>query len=288
MIKQISSNVHTYKHTLNSLDDSSKILLISDPHWDNPKCNREKLKRDLDEAVKGNHRILINGDLFCLMQGLYDPRKSKSDIRPEHNVSNYFDAIIEDAVEWFKPYAEHIDVIGYGNHETSILRRQETDILKRFVTILNHEAKPDQKVHVGGYGGWYVYQTNYHGSKTSFKVKYFHGSGGGAPVTKGNIQHNRAATSIHGADMIWMGHVHNDYETTYAVEYLDNQMQSKQKNILMVRTSTYKEEYGTGRMGWHVERGAPPKPIGGRWLELNYFRDHEKRNFYHEARTYRT
>jgi hypothetical protein len=33
-------------------------------------------------------------------------------------------------------------------------------------------------------------------------------------------------------------------------------------------TGTYKEEYGEGTHGWHVERGAPPKPLGGRILQI--------------------
>jgi hypothetical protein len=33
-------------------------------------------------------------------------------------------------------------------------------------------------------------------------------------------------------------------------------------------TGTYKEEYEDGSKGWHVERGAPPKPLGGRILHL--------------------
>ena len=33
-------------------------------------------------------------------------------------------------------------------------------------------------------------------------------------------------------------------------------------------TGTYKEEYGEGAYGWHVERGAPPKPLGGRILKI--------------------
>ena len=40
--------------------------------------------------------------------------------------------------------------------------------------------------------------------------------------------------------------------------------------ILQIRTPTYKEEYGEGKMGWHVERGAPPKPLGAYVLELTY------------------
>ena len=37
-------------------------------------------------------------------------------------------------------------------------------------------------------------------------------------------------------------------------------------------TGTYKEEYGTGGKGWHVERGAPIKPVGGRILTIDYKR----------------
>jgi hypothetical protein len=35
-------------------------------------------------------------------------------------------------------------------------------------------------------------------------------------------------------------------------------------------TGTYKEEYQDGSKGWHVERGAPPKPVGGRILTIDY------------------
>jgi hypothetical protein len=32
-----------------------------------------------------------------------------------------------------------------------------------------------------------------------------------------------------------------------------------------IRTGTYKDEYGHGREGWHVESGRPPKPVGAMW-----------------------
>ena len=64
------------------------------------------------------------------MQGAYDPRKNKNDIRPEHNKANYLDAVVNDAVQWFSPYAHLIKVVGYGNHETNILKRQETDVIE--------------------------------------------------------------------------------------------------------------------------------------------------------------
>ena len=265
--------------------EETKVLLISDLHWDNPKCDRELLKKHLDQAVKGNHDILINGDLFCLMQGAYDPRKSKSDIRPEHNHANYFDAIINTAVDWFAPYAHLIKLVGYGNHETAILKRQETDIIERFVTLLNY--KTGSAIQVGGYGGWIRYQFNDGSNTQSFKIKYMHGFGGGGAVTRGTIQHNRMSVNVEGADAIWMGHVHEDYEMTYTVEELTCKDTVQLRDILMIRTSAYKEEYGDGSNGWHIERGASPKPIGGRWLIMKPFRD-DKTNRKINAYTHKT
>ena len=272
----MNSNVHVLKNTF----EPKKVLLISDIHWDNPKCNRDLLKRHLDQAVALGADILFNGDTFCLMQGAYDPRKNKSDIRPEHNKANYLDAVVNDAIEWFSPYASHIKVIGYGNNETNILKRQETDVIDRFVFGLN--SKNGTNVQVGGYGGWIVYtfaRSEARTANVSYKIKYFHGSGGGGPVTKGTIQFNRMSTMVEGADMIWMGHVHEDHELSYTIERLSAQHKVHLKEILMVRTPTYKEEYNEGKGGWHVERGAPPKALGGRWLELHprrVFKDYKE------------
>jgi len=261
----MKTNVHIFRNEWKP----KKVLLLSDIHWDNPKCQRDLLKRHLDQAKEIGADVLLNGDTFCLMQGAYDPRKNKDDIRPEHNKANYLDAVVNDAVEWFSPYAHLIKVVGYGNHETNILKRQETDVIERFVYGLN--SKNDTQVEVGGYGGWIVYgfQRGNGEGRTRFNIKYFHGSGGGGPVTKGTIQFNRMSTMVEGADMVWMGHVHEDHELTYTVERLSSNNKVHLKDILMVRTATYKEEYNEGKGGWHVERGASPKPLGGRWLELH-------------------
>jgi hypothetical protein len=263
-----------------------RILLISDLHWDNPHCDRQLLKRHLDEAVAGGHDILINGDLFCAMQGKYDGRRSKSDMRPEHNNAKYLDSLVETAAEWFAPYAQNIKVIGYGNHETSILKHCETDLIERLVTLLNANTK--SSIEIGGYGGWVIYRfRRTDRSSTPFKIKYFHGSGGGGVVTKGSIQFNRMMTMIEGADAIWMGHVHESMEMTYTMERLTQKDTIVLRDVLMIRTPAYKEEYQDGSKGWHIERGAPPKPLGGRWLELKPYRDEDCTNRI-AAHTYKT
>jgi len=277
-----TNNVHTFRTTAKKL----KVLLISDLHWDNPHCDRELLRDHLEEAKRGGNDILINGDMFCLMQGKYDGRRSKSEIRPEHNNSRYLDSVVDTAVEWFAPYAHNIKVIGYGNHETSILRHCETDVIERFVTLLNN--KTGASVQVGGYGGWVIYQ-HIRGKSTiskSYKIKYYHGAGGGGPVTKGAINFNRMATMIEGANAIWMGHVHESTEITYTLEGLNLRNNVELRDILMIRTPAYKEEYNEGKGGWHVERAAPPKPCGGRWLEIHF--DRNKGSDWMRAFTYKT
>ena len=71
------------------------------------------------------------------MGGKYDPRSSKSSLRPEYQVDNYFDKVVEDAVKFYEPYKENIKLITMGNHESSVLRRQENNLLNRLCDGLN-------------------------------------------------------------------------------------------------------------------------------------------------------
>ena len=65
-----------------------------------------------------------------------------------------------------------------------------------------------------------------------------------------------------------MGHVHESYAMVNVVERLNAKNRIELAEVLQVRTPTYKEEYGEGYLGFHVERGRPPKPTGGYILSL--------------------
>jgi Icc-related predicted phosphoesterase len=252
-----------------------QIAVLSDLHWDNPKCNRNLLKNHLDYCLKENIPVIVNGDFFCLMQGKGDKRGSKSDIRPEHNNAKYLDSIVETAVEWFSPYAHILTVLGYGNHETAIIKYQETDILQRFVDLLNYKNKSN--VMTGGYGGWIIIKQYLNKKMVSYKIKYFHGSGGGGVVTKGALNLTRALEMYEGFDIFTMGHIHENsarHDVRDTVVYVPkNGYKLVKKELHLMITGTYKEEYGDGSAGWHVERGAPIKPIGGRILNISISRD---------------
>ena len=253
----------------------AKIAMMSDLHWDNPKCDWKLLKQDLDYCLKESIPIMINGDMFCLMQGRGDNRKNKSDIRPEHNNAMYLDSIVETAVEWFSPYAHLLTVIGYGNHETAIIKFQETDILSRFVKLLN--IKNGTNVQVGGYGGWVVVTQLLRGERNTrtMKIRYFHGSGGGGVVTKGALNLTRALEMYEDFDVFTMGHIHENAsrnDVRDRIQQGGDIYRQEQRQLHLMLTGTYKEEYGDGSKGWHVERGAPIKPVGGRILTIDYKR----------------
>jgi predicted phosphodiesterase len=244
-------------------------LLISDVHWDNPKCDRALLKKHLDQAVKKNAKILINGDLFCIMQGLTDRRGSKGQVRPEHVGDDYFDLVNNSAIEFFRPYAHHILMVGEGNHESAVKRKGEFDILARFVYGMN--ALTGSKIQLGSYTGWVVFRGTYSSTtRSSFKMKYHHGFGGGGVVTKGVIQNQRMDSSTEGADVIWMGHVHEMYHLLSVADALEHNPISGYRTVQRVRhhirTSSYKNE--SSGSGYHDEKGRPAKPLGGYWMRL--------------------
>ena len=269
--EKISRNVLLMRwNAKNRKDLPSKILLIGDAHWDNPKCDRELLKFHLDEALAGEIPILIGGDFFCAMQGKWDKRSNKNDIRPEHQVGSYLDALVSTAAEFLDPYKHLIKLICRGNHETSILSHHETDLTERLVERLKAAGSA---VESGGYAGWVKFALNRgHGdekmrTETAFDMHYHHGFGGGGPVTMGKIDFNRYQVQVE-CDLMWSQHVHNTeiFDTKCAT--INTMGTVIHKHKWHIRTPTYKEEYVDGFGGFHVEKGRGPRPLGGVWLEF--------------------
>lgn len=270
------------KHTRNihevTCQSGQEFLLISDLHWDNPHCDRGLLKNHLDEAVKRNAAIILNGDTYCCMGGKYDRRADKSLIRPEHNTDRYFDAIVDTSVEWFAPYAKNILLIGYGNHETAIIKHGETDLLQRFVSTINYAT--GSAIQVGGYGGTIDIRVLHDTIRgVNFVVHYFHGHSGGGAVSRGVIHDQRLLAGTEGYDLTWMGHVHELYYHQNMIHRYERSTKTLlQKPVHQLRTATYKEEWDGGYMGFHTERGRGPKPLGGYWLKLETSRNASKDN----------
>lgn len=248
-------------------------LLISDAHWDHPDCLRKPYERAINRAVEIGAPIIYNGDTLCLMQTHADRRSTKGSTREEHNEPDYFRATAVDFVEQHRAAAANIALIGYGNHETAPLRHCNVDpvtmLADQFDRLTGHAPI------IGGYRGWLLFRFVRAGRLQGhgLRMYYFHGAGGGGPVTKGVIQTARRNAYIDGADIIWTGHVHERWMVdTPAVACSQNGRETVRPRW-HISTPGFKDEFGGAGMGWHIERGAPPKPTGGAWLQLYFERD---------------
>lgn len=267
--EEYSRNAHVIRYEVPVNAVSSKweqwVLLQSDEHWDNPKCLRDLLKEHHDQAIERGACILKFGDTFCAMQGKWDKRSSKDDLRPEHQTANYLDSLVETAAVWYAPYAKNIAVIGLGNHETAIRKHHETDLIDRLTGALRQGGGITR---AGGYTGYIRFAFQRGNYRQSIKLRYSHGSGGGGPVTKGAIDFNRIAEYITDADILVAGHVHWSGHTPVQLCELSEANVIHQRERHYLRTATYKDEFNTGIDGFHVEGGRGPRPRGGWWVRF--------------------
>lgn len=255
------------------------ILLRSDAHQDNIHARRDIEERHLDLALERNAIILDFGDLFCAMQGRGDPRSSYDSLRPEHKRDDYINALVETAASRYGKYARNWLLLGKGNHETAVIKNRNFDLTSALAATLNTKNK-GACVSPGGYGGWVRFLFTVHKTRrTSINLKYHHGWGGGGPVTRGVIDTNRQGVYQPDAHVVVNGHVHENYILPIARERLSMQGVISQDVCWFVRTPTYKDEYGDGSGGFHIEKGRGPKVLGCVWGRFYYEADQVNMEF---------
>lgn len=267
-VKRTDANAYRLDCEFSGSSDRRRILLLSDVHWDNAKCRLDLLKRTLDLAANEGAPVVIAGDFFCAMQGQWDKRKSKEALRPEHRDGvSYLDALVDTAAEWLKPYAANIAILAQGNHETSIKRHHEVDLLQRLSQELRRMGS---QVECAPYWGFLVMLARMTKTQRDSKVLcWHHGWGGGGEASRGVVQWQQLR-SQYGADVYLTGHIHRrnsdeNIQTTVTPRGLVEQSQQ-----LFLRASCWKDE---SRCGWGNERGMASRPIGGWWLELDKIYD---------------
>ena len=232
------------------------VLLMSDEHFDSIDCDRKLLKKHHEEAKAKNAPIFKFGDVFDCMGGKYDPRTHKGDIRPEHNVKDYFDAIVRDAHKFYEPY--DIAFMSDGNHEENVLNRHETDLIGNLAERLGCAR--------GIYDGFlrFSFADSSGAGKRHFDIYYCHGNGGNSPVTRGVISTARRGVN-YDADIFVSGHNHNRWHMELMRRYVDKMGNVRSKVQNHINTGTYngappaRDRFGSGF-------GEPNK--GGVWLRF--------------------
>lgn len=273
-IEQNSRNVLTVRYDGIQAGWEAWVLLMSDNHHDSPHCRRDLEAKHLQDAKDRGALIMFNGDTFDAMQSKMDPRRSLDDVRPEDKGKDYFNRIVKHAAEDYGPYAEQIAMIGKGNHEMTVLDKTNTCLITSLVDKLNDGLRiggSKHRVSIGFYGGWVRFMFKYNTTKrSSVRMKYNHGSGGAAPVTRGAIQTNRQAVFLPDADVVWNGHNHQGYIIPIARERLSDRGFVKRDLCWFLRTPGYNDGYGDGAEGYAVERsGSGPMPTGSIWLKFD-------------------
>lgn len=256
--------------------DVRRLCLLSDVHWDNAHCQIIKLKSVMDEALAGDIPVFMFGDLFCAMQGKYDPRSSQDALRPEHRGGDYLDKLVNTSLEWFAPYADVIAFVSPGNHESSIKKRHETDLISRFVGGLRDRGG---RVIEGNYWGFIQIIPHVRTQSGRFEQKimhYSHGHGGGGPITRGFLDHSRTRDHYL-ADIYISGHIHRRNADENILAGLSNRGHLVYKQQLFLRSSCWKDEM---RDEWHAGlQGRGPRPIGGWWLDLCFDKNGPNGNY---------
>jgi hypothetical protein len=135
------------------------------------------------------------------------------------------------------------------------------------VSYLNN--KTGSRIIHGGYGGWLRIVLRVDGKPHgSINIKYFHGAGGEAPVTRGVIQTNRQAVYLPDADVVVNGHSHNAYWIPITRERVGGKGDHYFDTQHHIRTPGYMMSYGDGTTGWEVTRGGVPKPLGSCFVKI--------------------
>ena len=239
-------------------------LLLSDVHYDSTKCDRDMLKDHLDKALALKASVYIFGDWFDLMQGMYDPRRSYSSLRPEYKSITYLDDVINDAVEFLEPYREVLAMVGRGNHETNIEKRLSTSPIDRLVGALGGG------IMAGPYSGWvqlvYSRNANNHGGRHQRMLHFHHGYGGNAPRSKGVLNVDLDQKEWPDADVIVSGHTHQKWHVPMSVERITDRLNTYEDTVHHLKLGSYKKLDRFA--GWEVEKGFQQPRLGGWWMDV--------------------
>ena len=259
--------------------EPSSIWFGADFHIGAANVDYDFLIADLQEAKDTNSRIIINGDVFDAILPKDSKRYKPEALHPRiSQTSTVVDATVDWGEEILAPFADSIDVIGLGNHETSVEKWHSTDMVARLIRRLNdkHVTEEGHVIQPGGYTGFVDYRFSWDGDPAKgncrrLVIYYHHGGGGASPVTKGMIDFSRKANFVD-SDVVVLGHKHNKISDTGAMR-MSCPMQGGDpvtKQQVFVMTGAYMDTYQKGRGGYASDWGLAPQAKGGARLLVHF------------------
>lgn len=229
-------------------------------------------RRYMSEAADRGALIWKVGDIVGGISH-HDPRYTAR--TNAHKRDDFADAVIEDLVRLFTPYADHVAGLGIGNHEWQFIKHYGVNPIIHLVRALNAvRSKALEPIAYMDYCGviWSTYRRKgtaggYHG----YQVAYHHGSGGNAPVTEGVIAAKRMVESFDGIDALVIGHVHKNWSLRNERFRVNRQGQIEARPIRLICGGSHQTSYkqpGEPGLAWSEMKGFRPSPFGGAFLKI--------------------
>lgn len=268
-VEELSENVHLFEFDGCRSTDIVPTLFCSDIHLDSIGCKRDILKRHFDEIKEADGLIFIFGDLLDVMGSYGDRRLQREDIDPQfiQHGRTYLDLVAEYTIDFLKPYAKNIALISYGNHEKTINKFHNHDILRSIVWTLNLEQGVN--IQLGAYSGWVFLRLRNKRSSQICKIHYHHGFGGSAKRSKGMLDVQIEAMKYPDANILVRGHTHQKwYDPSTARMRVSPNGRIYKDKIKYIQSGSYVDGIGAGKSGWAVEKNFNPTDIGGWFVDF--------------------
>jgi hypothetical protein len=265
---------HLFNIPFNSVNDEFLFFLASDTHLEDPAFDKAFFTAEFDEAASRGARIFLNGDIFSMIvPGDFKRFRKSQDALPKRD--DFINEIVQRGAELFKPYADYIDIVGVGNHETEYMKRTGYDPVSGLITLLQQHTT-HQIVH-GGFEGFITlnFEREAGGGTRRYTIWYNHGQGGAsAEVSQGMIDLQRRAYID--ADLVWLGHKHKRIGTMLppkiGVDRENNVYMRERRGVITgtyLKTFSQYEVAASGYMGsYGSEKVRVPQLRGGVMLSI--------------------
>jgi hypothetical protein len=238
---------------------SQGFALLSDLHIGAAVTDHEAIVADLELARRHGDRILISGDVFEAITPR-DVRYRPSGIHPRlQGRDDILDAAVEWAEELLSPYADLIDMIGEGNHETKITEKYGCDLNRQLLHRLNQYAS--HTIRPGGYQGWVVYR--FAGNRRVVKIAYWHGSGGGSSRSSCVKALEQMMDVMVGGTIYATGHRHHRLALDYSHVHCLTNGKVETHGVMAVMSGSYMRSYAGTTGNYVSDKLLAPGGIGG-------------------------
>lgn len=249
--------------------ETFSILAMSDLHIDSHRHHRSLAQRHMATAVEQGWPILMFGDFYDAKEGRFDPRagRTKKEELNDPN-SGYINHLVDYGARQLEPYADNIVLMGEGNHEASLRKNMDVDIMH----LLGRElaARGKSQPMMAGYHGWVIVKYKLSTISNRVAIRFHHGTGGNSPVSRGAIKAHRRATFVEGADFVISGHIHTPDYSHYRSEYVSNQGRIAHRDTIHLVLPGYQRSDEYQASGWEIMKEFPPQPCGSARLDIEF------------------